>query len=111
MPDESRDKLLEELSQEHEPDAVSNLLNEARSQQPTAWGRIDRTRLLIWVGIAFAVPMILVYGFHLAKSGKGVLTVQSELPLKAVMAFFVALATWILSRIEKRSLEIGRAHV
>lgn len=105
MPDESRDKLLEELSQELEPDAVSNLLNEARSQQPTAWGRIDRTRLLIWVGIAFAVPMILVYGFHLAKSGKGVLTVQSELPLKAVMAFFVALATWILSRIEKRSLD------
>jgi len=30
--------------------------------------------------------------------------VESELPIKAVMVFFVALATYILSRIEKRSL-------
>jgi membrane protease YdiL (CAAX protease family) len=34
-----------------------------------------------------------------------VFTVQSELPIKAVMVFFVSLATWIVSRMEKRSLD------
>jgi membrane protease YdiL (CAAX protease family) len=33
------------------------------------------------------------------------MTVQSELPLKAAMAFFVSLATWIVSRMEKRPLD------
>jgi uncharacterized protein len=32
-------------------------------------------------------------------------TVRNELPVKAVMTFFVALATWIVSRIEQRPLD------
>jgi len=32
------------------------------------------------------------------------LTVRSELPIQAMMVVFVSLATWIVSRIEKRSL-------
>jgi CAAX protease family protein len=33
------------------------------------------------------------------------LTVGSELPLKAISAFFVSLATWVVSRVEKRPLD------
>ncbi len=36
---------------------------------------------------------------------ESVLTVQTELPAKAISAFFIALATWIVSRMEKRSLD------
>ncbi len=39
------------------------------------------------------------------KSDSTAFTVQHELPFKAVMTFFVALATWIVSRIEKRPLD------
>jgi membrane protease YdiL (CAAX protease family) len=74
--------------------------------QPATSGRIDRIRLFIWAGIAFGVPGALIYGFHLgAGRNASVLTVQSELPIKAVMVFCVSLATWIVSRIEKRPLD------
>jgi len=69
------------------------------------WGRVDRIRLFTWVGIAFATPAVLVFGFHLGGGlNSSELTVQGELPLKAVMVFFVVLATWVVSRIEKRPL-------
>ncbi|MFZ3334126.1 MAG: CPBP family intramembrane glutamic endopeptidase, partial [Candidatus Acidiferrales bacterium] len=38
------------------------------------------------------------------KATSGAFSIRSELPLKAIMAFFVALATWIVARIEKRPL-------
>ena len=73
---------------------------------PAPWGRIDRNRLLLWVGIGFLVPGALIFGLHLAPGSKGsVFSVRSELPIKAMTAFFVALATWIVSRIEKRPLD------
>jgi membrane protease YdiL (CAAX protease family) len=44
-------------------------------------------------------------GLHLGGSGNSsVLTVRSELPIKTLAAFFAVLATWIVSRMEKRSL-------
>ena len=106
MPDESGPKLIQELQDEHSPADGPNPLDAAQLGQPRAWGGIDRMRLLLWVGIAFLVPMVLVFGFHLAAGARSsVLTVKSELPIKAVMVCFVALATWILSRIEKRPLD------
>ena len=105
MPDESGFKLIEELHDKQDLAGESNPLNPAQPAQPGAWGRIDRMRLLLWAAIAFFVPMVLVFGFHLAGARSSVLTVQSELPIKAIMTLFVCLATWIVSRIEKRPVD------
>jgi membrane protease YdiL (CAAX protease family) len=70
------------------------------------WTREDRKRLLLWVAIAFLIPLVFVFGFHLTTGAKtSVFRVRTELPLKAIMAFFVALATWIVSRKENRPLD------
>src|SRR5580704_1520800 len=72
---------------------------------PRRWGRVQRTRLLTWVAIGFLCPALLVYALHLqGGANDSVFSVRSELPVKALMAFFVALATWIVSRMEKRPL-------
>jgi membrane protease YdiL (CAAX protease family) len=42
---------------------------------------------------------------HVGGHNNSVLAVQSELPLKALMVLFVALATWVVSRMEKRPLD------
>jgi uncharacterized protein len=84
----------------------SNRLNATPLTQSRVWGRTDRVRLFIWIAIAFLFPGACVFAFHLAAGrGGSVLTVRSELPTKAVMTFFVVLATWIVSRMEKRSLD------
>lgn len=106
LPDESDPNFTRELRSERTPLDGSNRLNATLSAQPKAWGRTDRIRLLIWVGIAFLLPSVCVFALHLAPgSGGSAFTVQRELPAKAVMAFFVVLATWILSRMEKRPLD------
>jgi membrane protease YdiL (CAAX protease family) len=86
-----------------EEGGASGASSAGRAPQP--WGRTDRVRLFIWVGIAFLlpVPLLLALHFELVPTGS-VLTVQRELPVKAILAFFIVLATWILSRIEKRPL-------
>jgi membrane protease YdiL (CAAX protease family) len=74
------------------------------------WARTDRRRLLIWVGIGFLIPLVLmlgapVVGLHPMEGTKSsVFTIRGELPMKAMLAFFIALATWIVSRMEKRPL-------
>ena len=84
----------------------SNRPNAAPSAPPIPSARIDRTRLFLWAGIAFGVPFALRYGLHLGAGGdSSVLTVQNELPTKVLMVFFVSLATWIVSRVEKRPLD------
>jgi uncharacterized protein len=95
LPRESEPKLRAESHSERAP--------VDRSARPQAWGHTDRIRLFIWVGIAFLLPGACVFAFHLSAGGSA-LTVQRELPVKALMTFFVVLATWILSRIEKRPL-------
>ena len=105
MPDASGPGSSTELQKPQIPADEPNSLNAIPSGQPQPWGRIDRIRLFIWVGIAFGVPFLLVFGLHLGGGrDTSVLSVQSELPIKAVMVFFVALATWVVSRIEKRPL-------
>jgi membrane protease YdiL (CAAX protease family) len=73
--------------------------------QRPAWGRTDRNRLLIWVGIALLLPAPFLLAAHLrAGRASSLDTVQRELPAKAIAVFFVFLATWIVSRMEKRPL-------
>jgi uncharacterized protein len=106
LPDESSLKPIEGLLDNGDSEGESNPLSATQPAPPKPWGRVDRTRLLLWAGMAFLVPMILVYGFHFAgRTRTSVLTVQSELPIKLIMTFFVCLATWVLSRVEKRSLD------
>lgn len=106
MPDESRPSISEELQTQHATpdDSIGPSTTQAAQLKP--WGRTERRRLLIWVGIAFLVPLGLVFGLHLVPGGRtSVMTVRTELPVKAVMVFFVALATWVVSRMEKRPLD------
>jgi membrane protease YdiL (CAAX protease family) len=103
LPEESG--LGQEPQPEQPPDA-QNPLPPPPSAQPQPWACTDRKRLLTWVVISFAPPALFMFAMRLA-TGKSdsAFTVQRELPTKAVMTFFVALATWIVSRIEKRPLD------
>jgi uncharacterized protein len=74
-------------------------------ETPRPWGRAERNRLLIWVAIGFIFPGLLVFALHLqGKPTDAVFSVRGELPLKALFAFCVALATFIVSCMEKRPL-------
>ena len=70
--------------------------------QPKPGTRADRIRLLTWVVIAFLLPAPFLL---VLKPGNSVLTVQTELPAKAIAVFFVSLATWLMSRKELRPLD------
>lgn len=75
------------------------------TRTPATWGRADRHRLLIWVAIAFVAPLVLGFPLHMLRgSDDSVMSVHRELPTKALMAFCVALATWIVARMDKRPL-------
>ena len=88
------------------PIAGSDRVDPARSEQPRAWGRADRKCLIIWGGIAFVLPVPFILLLHPSFSrSASVFTLQSELPTKALTAFFVLLATWVVSRLEKRPLD------
>lgn len=103
LSNESGPSQAKELKNEAEPDRDSNQGNTAEAGGP--WAPGDRIRLLIWAGIAF-FPLVLILALHIGgKRNPGVLTVQTELPVRALAAFFAALATWIVARIEKRSLD------
>ncbi len=103
MDDKSRPGLTQEFKNEDTIAEDLNRLVKESSSQVRAWGSIDRKRLFIWVGIAFLPPLALGFALHVGSS-RNELAVNSELPTKAVMVFFVSLATWIVSRIEKRPL-------
>lgn len=103
MPDESRSNVITEF-----PDQPSIPVDpqQPSEAEPRPWGRTDRDRLLIWAGIAFGIPAVLVFGLHLIGTpNRSVMTVQNDLPIKGLMTFFVTLATLIVSRIEKRPLD------
>jgi len=75
------------------------------SFNPRPWGPSDRVRLLIWVGIGFLLPGALIFCLHLGAGRDGsIFSVRTEMPTQAIMVSFVSLATWIISRIEKRPL-------
>jgi membrane protease YdiL (CAAX protease family) len=106
LPDQPDPDPTKELQSEQASVVDSDRLDTARAGQPQAWGRTDRIHLLLWVAIAFLLPLLLVLALRFPLSPDGsVITVQSELPTKAITAFFVLLATWIVSRLEQRPLD------
>ena len=105
MADQSGGDSNEGLQSRGADEGGSDLRNVAQPEPRRPWTRTDRNNLLIWVGIGFILPGVLVYATGLAhKATTGAFSVSSELPLKAIMAFFVVLATWIVGRIEQRPL-------
>lgn len=105
MPDESGFEVKEPQNQQALAEDQSRP-GAAASEQPRSWGRADRNRLFIFAGIGFCVPAALIFGLH-STGGRSssVMTVRNDLPVRATMAFFIALATWVVSRLEKRPLE------
>ncbi len=103
MDDKSRPGVTREFKNEGTIAEDLNRLVMESSSQVRTWGSIDRKRLFIWVGIAFLPPLAIGFALHVVSS-RNELAVNSELPIKTVMVFFVSLATWIVSRIEKRPL-------
>jgi uncharacterized protein len=102
LPDESKLDPDPDLAQQQAGQGGSNPPGD---RAPGRWTKNDRNRLLIWVAIALVVPAVLVFGLHLAGSpSRSEMTVRMDLPAKALLAFFVALATVIVSRLEKRPL-------
>ena len=75
----------------------------AIQRRSPVWDRRDRVRLLIWAGVGFLLPGAFIFGLHIGPGRSGsVLSVGTEMPSQAIMIFFVSLATWIVSRIERR---------
>ena len=106
MPDEPAHGPTRESQSEQPPFAHREPLHAAGSALPRPWGRPERNRLLAWVGIGFLLPGAFLFALRLPfKPGGSVFTIQSELPVKAIMAFFIVLATCIVSRWEKRPLD------
>ncbi|MGA8101950.1 MAG: type II CAAX endopeptidase family protein [Candidatus Acidiferrales bacterium] len=75
------------------------------SGNPRRWGGPDRIRLFIWLGITFLLPVPFLLALHIPLKPVGsVFTVHNELPVKGIAALAVLLASWVVSRMENRSL-------
>ncbi len=105
MADESGGDSSGDLQNRGAADVRVEPVQTADSEPRRPWTRADRNRLLIWVGLSFILPGVLVYVTSLAhKASTGGFRIGSELPIKGLMAFFVALGTWVVARMEKRPL-------
>lgn len=70
------------------------------------WSREDRKNLAVWALIGFLVPSLAPLGLYALFGEAGsALTLHRELPTKLITAFFMVLATWVVSRREKRPLD------
>jgi membrane protease YdiL (CAAX protease family) len=66
----------------------------------------DRKRLWIWILFVFFLPAAILYAFRVPlKLETSVISVRFLLPIKVFMALIAVLATWIVSRVEKRPLD------
>jgi membrane protease YdiL (CAAX protease family) len=73
--------------------------------RPRSMGDIRRKDIFIWVIVSFVVPGVFVYLFHhKLEPDSSILSLHGELPMKLVQAFFVALGTYVVSRLENRPL-------
>jgi membrane protease YdiL (CAAX protease family) len=74
-----------------------------RSRAP--WGRTERKRLLVWLAIGYLLPLpvMLVLGIPIT-SRDHVFTIPRELRFQGIGAVLVLVATWIVSRMERRPL-------
>jgi membrane protease YdiL (CAAX protease family) len=81
----------------------SPIASDTRTRAP--WSRAERRRLALWMLIAFPPPFAIALAFHLVgKHSDSMMSVRTDLPFRALAVFFVALATWVVSRMEKRPL-------
>ena len=104
MPDEPGAGL-QEIPQGTPVASESGQANAATSGQAAVWNRAARKRLIIWFVVGFLVPAPFVFALDAwMRPDSSVISVQSALPVKAIAAFFVALATWVVARLEKRPL-------
>jgi hypothetical protein len=66
---------------------------------------IRRKDIFLWAALSVVVPGLFAYRFHhKLEPDSSILSLRGELPLKLVQAFFVAMGTWVVSRLEKRPL-------
>jgi CAAX protease family protein len=98
----SSDKPPADRSSTSSPDRESVATTDPTAQ-PSASRWTQRQRLLIWVVIGFLPSGLLVWLLHPSLSGVSQISLRTEFPSKAVSAFFIVLATSIVSRMEKRS--------
>lgn len=103
MSDEAGFNSTSTVPPEAAPDAAAN---PTTPMPQRGWSRADRMNLLVWVAIGFLVSSGIVFLLY-PNLGRGpaLLTIGLELPVKAMMAFFMLLATWVVSRREKRPLD------
>src|SRR5271166_3093915 len=98
LPDQPNPDPLNASQTDATPVAGSDQLSGAPGKKPARWGRADRNNLLIFVGIGLILPGPIIIALHfLSKSTGSVFTIQNELPLKAITAICVAVATWIVA--------------
>jgi uncharacterized protein len=106
VPDEKKPDLPSESISQEAPFAGSGDPNTSTSEPPKSWGRSDRNRLLIFVGVGFILPAPFFLLFqHGSKLTGPAFSIQTELPVKAITAFFAILATCLVARMEKRPLD------
>ena len=94
------------LDPQQSPIADSDPQLSATPPPPRRWGRPERTRLFVWLGISIALPVPLYLALRIPLKPVGsVFTVHQELPVKAIAALAILLGTWVVSRMEKRPLD------
>lgn len=75
----------------------------AEPQAVPAWNSAQRKTLIIFLVVAFILPLPLLFGLQPAAGAQSAWSVQRELLLKSINVFFVALATWVAARRQRRS--------
>lgn len=106
MPGEADPNSTADVPTEHPRITGSDQASAAPLGDRRPWGRAERKRLFLWVGIGFLAPAAVVrlLPLHVTSSGS-MLAVSTEVPAHAIQACFVLLATWIVARLEHRRLD------
>jgi membrane protease YdiL (CAAX protease family) len=75
------------------------------AQQPAlARNAAERKTLVIFLAVAFVLPLPFLFALQPAAGLQSAWSVQNELLLKSINAFFVVLATWLVGRRQRRPL-------
>jgi len=70
---------------------------------PRVWNR--SACLMIWVGTGLILPVLILWASHGLLRGRTALSIENELRAKGTTALFIALATWLVARMQKRPLD------
>jgi membrane protease YdiL (CAAX protease family) len=93
------------LADLNEPEKPNEIQVDPVAVRPRSMADIRRKNIFVWVAISFVAPGLFIYLFHhKLEPDKSILSLHGELPLKFIQAFFVALGTWVVSRLENRPL-------